>query len=1097
MARLPRRLLPAVAFLLAASGIAVPAGPAAATPPPPAARPAAAAAPGPVGWETFRHLERLPYLGPGVQTRQFSSFDRSGGNDDGFSGAYSCLRTTAAGCVIAEAAGPGEIGSIWFTRDGGDVSATGRIVIELDGTTVVDEPLQALVDGERGAPFVFPLVAGATQQAGGVHIKVPMPYRRSMRITTQDNPRFHHVTYRTFPDATGVTTFDRSDPAADVLATLRAAGTRDPKPAAPGATTTAVTVSPAAGQSATLATLTGPGAISALRLRIPDALATDDTLARLRLRIGFDGATTVDAPVGEFFGSGLGEYDVRALLFAQARAAGGWYSSWWPMPYRQAATVALVNGTGRSLSGLQAEVTSAPDEQWAAALAPGGGAGYFRTDARAGATTPGRDWTIAEQTGRGKLVGVVTTMSGAGEGRYYLEGDERVHVDGAPAPALHGTGTEDLFESGWYFQGGPVTNPLTGAPAFEDRTGGCTFQCDTAYRLLLADAVPYETALRFGVEHGPDNDVSGAYGSTAFLYAQPTFGARFTDAVRVGDAASRAAHGYTDGGAAQVELNATFEGDDDENVRTDAVRSATGAVSFRLAVDPANSGVLLRRIADQGEAHQSVHVTVDGAAAGTWLQPLGNRHARWLADTFAVPAALTAGRSAITVTLTPAAGAPAWTAARYRADSLVPPVADRAAPAAPEGLTAGAPRPHAVRMSWWEAADDVGATAYRVYGATGADVAIAPANLLGTTTRPGFTHRAPGVGNTWRYRVVAVDAAGRAGPPSGLATGGVRGDTGTDVTGDGRDDALTFTRGTAGDVFVAASTGSSFAGTGARWHDWFAAGEEIPLVGDFDGDGRDDVATFTRGETADVYVALATGSAFAGTGVKWHDWFAAGTEVPLVGDFDGDGRDDIATFTRGQAGDVYVALSTGSSFAGTAVKWHDWFAIGSEVPAVGDFNGDGLDDVATFTRGDAGDVYVATSTGSSFAGTAVKWHDWFAVGGEWPAVGDVDGDGRDDVVAFTRGDAADVYVARSTGSSFSGTAVRWHDAFAGGGQVPGVGDVTGDGRADAVAFTRGGTADVVVAPSTGGGFGPSATWHGSFAAGTEWPRPSPLGPALP
>ena len=53
------------------------------------------------------------------------------------------------------------------------------------------------------------------------------------------------------------------------------------------------------------------------------------------------------------------------------------------------------------------------------------------------------------------------------------------------------------------------------------------------------------------------------------------------------------------------------------------------------------------------------------------------------------------------------------------------------------------------------------------------------------------------------------------------------------------------------------------------------------------------------------------------------------------GDFNGDGKDDIVTFTRGPAADVYVALSTGHSFVGTGVKWHDFFAVGDEIPRSG------------------------------------------------------------------------------------------------------------------------------------------------------------------
>jgi hypothetical protein len=328
-----------------------------------------------------------------------------------------------------------------------------------------------------------------------------------------------------------------------------------------------------------------------------------------------------------------------------------------------------------------------------------------------------------------------------------------------------------------------------------------------------------------------------------------------------------------------------------------------------------------------------------------------------------------------------------------------------------------------------------------------------------------------------------------AAPPSGGGFSGVAGD----FNGDGRDDIVTFTRGPAADVYVALSNGSAFVGTGVKWHDYFAAGTETPLVGDFNGDRKDDIATFTRGAAADVYVALSTGSSFRGTGVKWHDYFAVGAEIPAVGDFNGDGRDDIATFTRGAAADVYVALSTGYSFAGTGVKWHNYFAVGAEIPAVGDFNGDGRDDIATFTRGAAADVYVARSTGSSFVGTGVKWHDYFAVGSELPSVGDFNADGKDDIVTFTRGAAADVYVARSTGSAFVGTGVKWHDYFAVGAEIPGTGDFTGDGRDDIATFTRGTTADVYVARSTGGGFaGTGVRWHNWFAPGSEIPQPGIL-----
>ncbi|GIF86343.1 glycoside hydrolase family 172 protein [Catellatospora bangladeshensis] len=1086
-----RRVAMTVGVLLATFGVAAPVSGA---PPGVPARSAAAvvvaaaADRGPVGWDVYRRLDELPLLAAGTQTRQFSSFGRDGSNDDGFSGAYSCLRQSG-GCVIAEDRGPGEVQSIWFTRDSGDVSATGWIRIELDGVTVVDTNLQHLVNGGLGAPFSYPLVTNADQTSGGVTVKVPMPYRQSMRITTQYNPLFHHVSYRRFADATGISTFNPADRADDVIALLRAAGTRDPKPAQPGASTTATTVTVPAGGSATLANLTGPRAVSALRLRIPDGSATEAVLNGLRLRITFDGRQTVDSPVGEFFGSGLGERHVRSLMSAMDTAAGGWYSSWWPMPLRGSATITLANTTGGTVSGVQAEITSTPGSQWTDRLAATGTAGYFSTRSRRAEAVLGSDWMVADQAGRGRFVGLTQTMRGhiaAGNTRNYLEGDERVHVDGSPSPAWHGTGTEDFYESGWYFNRGEYSGVFTGNPGHLRRTATCPDECDTAYRLTIGDAISWSTALRFGIEHGPSDNEPAEYGSTAFLYTQPTVATARTDSVVVTDAASRAAHAYTDSGT-QTALTSVFEGDDDLTTISGQVRAGSGPISFRVAVDPGNQGVRLRRVGDQQQPYQQAAVTVDGAAAGTWLQPLGNGAQRWLADEFALPTALTAGKSSITVTLTPAAGAPSWSASRYTALSLVTPFTDSSAPAAPTGLQLTGSRVHSLGLAWTEPNDNVGATAYRVYASQSSDVPVTAANLRATVSGTGYRHGPLRAGQTWYYRVVALDAAGNVGPASAVVGGTARGRTVSDVNGDGRDDTVGFTRGTLADVYATVSDGSRFVPNSTKWHDFFAVDQELPLTGDFDGDGRDDIVTFTRGTTGDVYVALSTGTAY-GAGVKWHDWFAIGTETPAVADVNGDGRDDIITFTLGSTGDVYVALSTGTAF-GPGQKWHENFGFGTELPAVGDVDGDGRDDVVTFTRGSTADAFVALSDGARFVQHAWKWHDQVAAGTDLPTLGDADGDGRDDVITFSRGSTADVYVYRSSGTAF-GTPVKWHDSFAIGTETPGVGDFDGDGRADVVTYTGGSTADVFVSLSDGSRYVQNGwKWHDGFAPGTDLPRP--------
>jgi hypothetical protein len=97
---------------------------------------------GPVGYELFRNIERVSELRTGVHTRQFSSFDRKGGNNDG--NVFDCGKKTAEGhCILAEWLGAGEIDSFWSSRPNTAFEKTGKIVIELDGLVVVNAKLQA------------------------------------------------------------------------------------------------------------------------------------------------------------------------------------------------------------------------------------------------------------------------------------------------------------------------------------------------------------------------------------------------------------------------------------------------------------------------------------------------------------------------------------------------------------------------------------------------------------------------------------------------------------------------------------------------------------------------------------------------------------------------------------------------------------------------------------------------------------------------------------------------------------------------------------------------------------------------------------------
>ncbi len=634
-----------------------------------------------VGWDTYRRLDRLPYLSADTRSLQVSSFDRSGGDLDistgNKNGSGGCLASGGAGCVIAEDRGAGEVDSIWFTRDGGNVTALGKIRIELDGKTVVDAPLQSLVDGALGAPFAWPLVANAQQSPGGVYIKVPMPYRQSMRISVATNLQYYHVDYRQFSTANGVTTFSPSDPALDVLATLRAAGTVDPKPAVPTARHTYRVADIPANTGLTIAESTGSGSISALCLQLPQP--ADQLLAGLRLQIEFDGRTMVDSPLGEFFGAGLGADDVRSLMFATIPQPGGSLSlsAWWPMPFARSVHLTLVNTTDNPVTGIDSDVVSTPDPQWAPALASGR-AGYFTARSHAGPTILGQDWLFADQQGHGKFVGVSQTIRGSriktsfgDDSPYFLEGAERVYTDGSASPQWYGTGTEDFYEGGWYFHNGTTyTDPQTGQPDQRTATDGCADYCVAVYRLMLADAIDYHSAIRFDIEHGKRNMVQPDYSSTAFLYTQPNDTITPSDEVNPTDPVSRLLHGYADGGVTDQLLISEYEGSDDARPIAGLVSATHDAITFHVLIDPGNQGILLRRTSDQASGDQSADIAIDGIPAGTWLEPRSNNAHRWLDDTYLIPDRLTAGKNLVTVSLIPTPDSSPWTATRYHVDAL-------------------------------------------------------------------------------------------------------------------------------------------------------------------------------------------------------------------------------------------------------------------------------------------------------------------------------------------------------------------------------------------------------------------------------------------
>jgi hypothetical protein len=255
-------------------------------------------------------------------------------------------------------------------------------------------------------------------------------------------------------------------------------------------------------------------------------------------------------------------------------------------------------------------------------------------------------------------------------------------------------------------------------------------------------------------------------------------------------------------------------------------------------------------------------------------------------------------------------------------------------------------------------------------------------------------------------------------------------------------------------------------------------GEEC-VLGDVNGDRKADIVAFEHGRNGrfGVYVSRSASSRLGGARfLPRQNWsrgndFCVPREECAVGDVNGDGRADIIVFVHGPRGaaQVYVGLSDGTGRF-EPQPWHPGdFCIAGEHCAVGDVNGDRNADLIAFQYGKPLDpntgVYVALSDGLGFV---QKSNDHFCVAAESCAVGDANGDGNADIIAFEHEYTnAGVFVGLSKVSppvfpiigdrvrfSFDG---KWAQGFCFFNEECAVGDVNGDRKADIIVFQRGAT----------------------------------------
>lgn len=277
-----------------------------------------------------------------------------------------------------------------------------------------------------------------------------------------------------------------------------------------------------AGEKLALCRLLGAGRIVRLWLTLPlfrQRHALKDTV----LRMYWDGESepSVEVPLGDFFGAAFGK--PARFVSEPLRVVGGAYVSLLEMPFNDGAVLELHNDSDETLRTLFFQV------------------GYYEEPTRADAeptlhaqfnreskTTDGKPFTALRAVGAGRLAGLRVDLQARdfwlkppfseillprGFGLGILEGWERIVVDGDRERALTGTGAEDYFSGGFYFEGGPFSTPSYGSTVRSFFTGRVS-----AYRFHLDDPIFFGQSLEITLDHGLSNTMTGDYTSVAYWY---------------------------------------------------------------------------------------------------------------------------------------------------------------------------------------------------------------------------------------------------------------------------------------------------------------------------------------------------------------------------------------------------------------------------------------------------------------------------------------------------------------------------------------------------------------------------------------------------
>ena len=288
------------------------------------------------------------------------------------------------------------------------------------------------------------------------------------------------------------------------------------------------------GETVVLLDETGPGCVTHVYCALAFPELTDYRDAILRCYWDGEATPSVEVPLGDFFG--IAHARMRLVRSALTAVNPGFGSShglhaYFPMPFATGARITLEHRGDRPLGGalpafwyhIDYETYQRPlpadtlrfHAQWRQECPTTAIGKRPNVQLHGGKNLDGAENYVAlEATGAGQMVGLLLEINNVAGG-WYGEGDDMVFVDGdAWPPAIHGTGTEEIFGGGacptTEFAGPYHGFHLIESPDWAGLVG--------AYRWFVHDPIRFTRTLKWTVEHGHANNFANDYASVAFWY---------------------------------------------------------------------------------------------------------------------------------------------------------------------------------------------------------------------------------------------------------------------------------------------------------------------------------------------------------------------------------------------------------------------------------------------------------------------------------------------------------------------------------------------------------------------------------------------------